>query len=54
MKVVFLAPLAIVRMFVSIIGLLLAFLVIQVKSARIQPCQDGPPPRKHSQAYMAI
>jgi hypothetical protein len=33
MKVVFLAPLAIVRMLVSIIGLLLAFLVIQVETA---------------------
>jgi hypothetical protein len=54
MKVVFLAPLAIVRILVSIIGLLLAFLVIQVGIAHIRSCQDGPPPPKQISAYTAI
>ena len=51
MKVVFLAPLAIVRVLVSIIGLLLAFLVIQVETASGQPCHDGPLSPKQRQAY---
>lgn len=38
---VFLAPLAIVRILVSIIGLLVAFLVIQVGTAHMHSFQDG-------------
>ena len=51
---VFLAPLAIVRMLVSIIGLLLAFLVIQVEITDIQACHDGPLPPKQGRTYTAI